>query len=120
MEEWCRELEEHIKRHGHHDHAHAPWVRPRADFPRPTTLWGKVKHFLWGFFMFEFWHELQHEKHKYKDVMTIILYGELIGIPLMASNIGLRLLPFMFPELQSWKHRALEEFDVTHHGPHVH
>jgi hypothetical protein len=88
--------------------------------PRPTTFWGKVKQFLWGLFFFETYHELMHERAKYSDVMYLVLYGELIGIPLMNSSIGLRLLPYTLPDLQSWKHRTLEEYDLVEHAPHIH
>lgn len=111
--------------HGHrggHGHAHvdAPWVRHRRLHERPTTLWGKLRQFLWGFFFFEWYHELQHERAKYNDVMNLILFGELIGIPLMNSTIGLRLLPFVLPELQGWKHRQMEEKEIMEEVPHVH
>lgn len=106
--------------HGGHEHGHEPWVRHRRLHERPQTWRDKVKQFLWGFFFFEWYHELQHERAKYNDVMNLILFGELIGIPLMNSTIGLRLLPHVMPELQSWKHRQLEEHEVVEHAPHMH
>lgn len=111
--------------HGHdhtkgHIHLNEPWVRHQRLHERPTTFWGKVKQFLWGFMFFEWYHELQHERSKYNDVMNLILFGELIGIPLMNSTIGLRLLPFVLPELQSWKHRQLEEHEIVEEAPHMH
>lgn len=87
---------------------------------RPTSFWGRLRQFLWGFFFFDWYHELQHERAKYNDVMNLLLFGELIGIPLMNSSIGLRLLPYSLPELAAWKHRQAEEFDLVEHGPHIH
>ncbi len=87
---------------------------------RPTTFWGKLRQLVWGFLFFEWYHELQHERARYRDVMHLILFGELLGIPLMNSSVGLRLLPYALPELPAWKHRQLEEFDLVEHGPHIH
>lgn len=116
--------------HGPHGHAHSPAERlaglevarrhHRRLMERPTTFWGKLKQFVWGFLFFEWYHELQHERARYADVMHLLLFGELIGIPLMSSTIGLRLLPYALPELPAWKHRQLEEFDLVEHGPHIH
>lgn len=103
-----------------HIHLDEPWLRHKRLHQRPTTFLGKVKQFFWGFMFFEWYHELQHERAKYNDVMNLILFGELIGIPLMNSTIGLRLLPFVLPELQSWKHRQLEEHEIIEEVPHVH
>ncbi|QIA28008.1 hypothetical protein DYI95_011265 [Thermaerobacter sp. PB12/4term] len=87
---------------------------------RPTTFWGKVKQFVWGFLFFDWYHELQHARSQYNDVMNLVLFGELLGIPLMNSSIGLRLLPYVLPDLGAWKHRQLEEHLVEEHAPHIH
>lgn len=113
--------------HGHGDDEFSrkagKWVARRthgAMLERPRTFWGKVRQFLWGFFFFEWYHELHHEKSRYQDLFTLIIYGQLLGLPLMNSAIGLRLLPYVLPELPGWKHRQLEEFDLVEHGPHLH
>lgn len=113
--------------HGHHHHAVPPSLQRHGHqkvhtgiMAPATTFWGKVKQFLWGFFFFEWYHELQHERAKYNDVMNLILFGELIGIPLMNSSIGLRLLPYALPDLHAWKHRQLEDHPVEEHAPHIH
>jgi len=104
----------------HHGHRHEPWVRHGRLHAAPRTLREKVGQFLWGLFFFEWYHELQHERAKYNDVMNLVLFGELIGIPLMNSSIGLRLLPYALPDLQGWMHRQLEEHEVIEHAPHMH
>lgn len=116
--------------HGHHGHSHG-WDHPRLRAKshlqvhaplatRPTTFWGKVKQFFWGFLFYEWYHELQHERAKYNDIMNLILFGELLGIPLMNSSIGLRLLPYALPDLPAWKHRQLEEHLPEEDAPHIH
>lgn len=111
---------------GHHDALHrrlgVEHARRRHGplLERPRTFWGKVRQFLWGLLFFELYHEVVHERERYNDVMNLVLFGELLGIPLMNSTVGLRLLPYVLPELGPWKHRQLEEFDLVEHGPHIH
>lgn len=116
-------MHDHGHVHGENEHRHGRWLaeqRHRLLLERPTTWRGKLRQFLWGLLFFDWYHELQHERAKYDDVLKLVLFGELIGIPLMNSSIGLRLLPYTLPELAAWKHRQLEEFDLVEHGPHIH
>lgn len=110
-------------RHGHshgHGHGHEAWVKHGPLHRAPRTWREKVRQFFWGLLFFEWYHELQHERAKYNDVLNLVLFGELLGIPLMNSSIGLRLLPHVLPELQGWKHRQLEEREIIEEVPHVH
>lgn len=118
-----------VDAHGHHPaHGHDDPLLRRYGHPRvhswitqrPTTFWGKVKQFVWGFLFFDWYHELQHSRSRYNDVMNLVLFGELLGIPLMNSSIGLRLLPYVLPDLNAWKHRQLEEHLVEEDAPHIH
>jgi len=103
-----------------HSHGHEPWVRHERLQAAPRSWREKVRQFFWGLLFFEWYHELQHERAKYNDVLNLVLFGELLGIPLMNSSIGLRLLPHVLPELQGWKHRQLEEREIIEEVPHVH
>lgn len=79
-----------------------------------------ARQFLWGFFFFEMFHELQKEKARYSDAVNLIIVGELLGLPLMNSVITLRLLPYLLPELDGWKHRQLSEVDIIEEVPEIH
>ena len=79
-----------------------------------------ARQFLWGFFYFEMFHDLQKEKARYSDAMNVVIVGELLGLPLMISVITLRLLPYLLPELDSWKYRQLSEADIIEEAPEIH
>jgi hypothetical protein len=79
-----------------------------------------VRQFLWGFFFFEMFHELQKEKARYSDAVNLVIVGELLGLPLMNSVIALRLLPYLLPELGPWKQRHLSEVDIVDEAPEIH
>lgn len=79
-----------------------------------------ARQFFWGFFFFEMFHELQKEKARYSDAVNVVIVGELLGLPLMNSVITLRLLPYLLPELDGWKHRQLSEADIIEEAPEIH
>lgn len=79
-----------------------------------------ARQFLWGFFFFEMSHELQKEKARYSDAVNLVIVGEMLGLPLMNSVITLRLLPYLLPELDGWKHRQLSEGDIIEEAPEIH
>jgi len=79
-----------------------------------------ARQFLWGFFYFEMFHDLQKEKARYGDAVNLVILGELLGLPLMNSVITLRLLPYLLPELDSWKYRQLSEADIIEEAPEIH
>src|SRR5215469_7535225 len=79
-----------------------------------------ARQFLWGFFFFEMFHELQKEKARYSDAVNLVIVGELLGLPLMNSVITLRLLPYLMPELDRWKQRQLAEADIIEEVPEIH
>ncbi len=79
-----------------------------------------ARQFLWGFFYFEMFHELQKEKTRYSDAVNVVIVGELLGLPLMSSVFTLHLLPYLLPELDGWKHRQLSEADIIEEAPEIH
>lgn len=79
-----------------------------------------ARQFLWGFFFFEMFHDLQKEKTRYSDAVNLVIVGELLGLPLMNSVITLRLLPYLLPELDGWKQRQLAEVDIIEEVPEIH
>ncbi len=84
---------------------------------RWRRLWHRINEFMWGFFVYEFWHGLHEERSRYSDALNVLMMGELLGIPLMNSTITLRLLPYMLPDLKSWKDRQLAEPEVLERVP---
>lgn len=107
--------------HSHHSLEDGKWPRVTAGFTeRPQGFWARFKQFIWGLFFFEYYHELKHERERYADVMNVVLYGELLGLPLMNTSLGLKLLPYALPELRGWLHRQGEEHEVLEEAPHIH
>lgn len=77
----------------------------------------KFKEFLFGFLFFDLYGDTLREARRRKDVVNLIIMGELLGLPLFSTPLMLRLLPYLIPEIEGWKERALREKDVTDELP---
>ena len=82
-----------------------------------TSVRRKIRDFLWGLFLYDFYLDAVRTKTRYKDAVNLFLLGQFLGLPLMNSSISLRLLPYLFPELSDWKKRQLKEKEIIELAP---
>jgi hypothetical protein len=75
---------------------------------------------MWGLALFETYHEAELEARRYQDAFDILILAEMLGIPLMNTTIGLRLLPYAIGDLKNFRTRILREPEVLDHAPHIH
>ncbi len=61
----------------------------------------------------------KEEAAKRKDAINLLLLGEFLGLPIMATPIVLKILPYVLPEIEGWKVRQLRERDLTDDVPDV-
>lgn len=47
-----------------------------------------------------------------ESLFILITLGDLIGVPILPPYYSLRLLPYVVPNIASWKRRVLRERDV--------
>lgn len=47
-----------------------------------------------------------------ESLFILITLGDLIGVPILPPYYSLRLLPFLVPNISSWKRRVLRERDI--------
>jgi len=49
------------------------------------------------------------------------VFGEMLGVPVLPPYYGLRLLPFVVPQIETWKRRVMRERELgTDHEHHLH
>jgi hypothetical protein len=51
-----------------------------------------------------------------EDLLVLVTFGDLIGIPILPSPYTLRLLPYWVQKVEPWKRRMLRERDLTAMG----
>ncbi|MBI2014344.1 MAG: hypothetical protein HYV94_14325 [Candidatus Rokubacteria bacterium] len=78
--------------------------------------------FLYGMTGYEFARHAVEMRHELEAVFMVVTFGDLIGVPVLPPVYSLRLLPYVVPEIATWKrHMARrkefwekEEYDL--HG----
>ena len=48
-----------------------------------------------------------------EHLFILITMGDLLGIPILPPYYSLRLLPYVVPQISTWKRRMLRERDLT-------
>lgn len=61
----------------------------------------------------EFEQAARQEKLARLDLLLLFSFGDVLGVPVFPPYHSLRLLPYFFPALDSWKKRMLRERDLT-------
>ncbi len=56
---------------------------------------------------------LKKEKGSINNLFMLIVFGDLVGLPLLPSYYSMRLLPYMLPIIKIWKRSILRERDLT-------
>jgi hypothetical protein len=68
---------------------------------------------IYGMTVYDWVHELDKARNEQERLFTLIVYGDLLGIPILPPYYTLRLLPFMVPTLENWRRSMLRERDFT-------
>jgi hypothetical protein len=72
-----------------------------------------LREVIYGMTVYDWVHELQQARNEQERLFTLIVYGDLLGIPLLPPYYTLRLLPYMVPTLGTWRRSMLRERDFT-------
>ncbi len=72
-----------------------------------------VREILYGLMLHEMDMEMKKEKGHLDNLFMLVVFGDLIGLPLLPPYYSLRLLPHIVPSLETWKRRILREKDLT-------
>jgi hypothetical protein len=83
-----------------------------------TQAWLKnclkfVRDFMYGATIHELDLELRKEKGHLDQLFMLVVFGDLVGLPLLPPYYSMRLLPYIVPSIETWKRRLLREKDLT-------
>lgn len=57
--------------------------------------------------------EMRKERGHTENLFMLMIFGDIVGLPLLPPYYSLRLFPYIIPTLESWKRRVLRERDLT-------
>jgi hypothetical protein len=68
---------------------------------------------MYGLLVYEPVLVMKKEKGHLDNLFMLVIFGDMIGLPLLPPYYSLRLLPHIIPSLDTWRRRVLREKDVT-------
>jgi hypothetical protein len=87
------------------------WLLP---FLERVKSFPKVfKEIMYGMTVHEMDLELRKERGNLDHLFMLVVFGDLIGLPLLPPYYSMRLLPFVIPFMEKWKRSLLREKDLT-------
>jgi len=65
--------------------------------------WTALRQFLYGLTGYEFSRHALEMRHEMEAVFMVVTLGDLIGVPILPPIYSLHLLPYVVPEIATWK-----------------
>lgn len=72
-----------------------------------------VGQMLYGATVYGMVRDLNKERACLEHLFVLIVFGELLGVPVLPPYYALRLLPYAVPNITGWRHSLLREKDLT-------
>jgi len=72
-----------------------------------------VGEMIYGATIYEMVRDLNKQKSYIEHLFILIVFGGFLGIPILPPYYTLRLLPYVVPNITSWKRTMLRERDLT-------
>jgi hypothetical protein len=87
---------------------------PDADEPRGIRgLLGKVRKVTYGMAAHDMTRSALRTRGSMEHLFILVTMGDLVGVPILPPYYSLRLLPYVVPQISTWKRRMLREKDLT-------
>jgi hypothetical protein len=86
-----------------------------ADEKKPSKggILQTFKDIVYGMSSHEMTRHAVRTRASMEHLFILITMGDLLGIPILPPYYSLRLLPYVTPQISSWKRRMLREKDIT-------
>jgi hypothetical protein len=81
--------------------------------PEKKSLWQDVSEVIYGMAAHDMSRAALRTRASMEHLFILITMGDLLGIPILPPYYSLRLLPYVVPQIATWKRRMLREKDVA-------
>jgi hypothetical protein len=94
----------------------------RSDVLGERGTWARaVREFLFGMTGYEVAQHALEIRAQLETMFMLVVFGDLVGVPILPPYYGLRLLPHVVPRIATWKRRVLRERELgDDHEHHLH
>ncbi|HLH26792.1 MAG TPA: hypothetical protein VK066_30065 [Chloroflexota bacterium] len=70
---------------------------------------GALRELFYGMTGYEFAQHARQLRAERETLLLALVFGDMLGLPVLPPYYSLRLLPYAVPELERWKRRVLRE-----------
>ncbi len=67
----------------------------------------------YGMTVYDWVREFEKQRGELERFFVLVVFGDMLGIPILPPYYALRLLPFAVPQIETWKRSVLRERDLT-------
>ncbi|MEW6674353.1 MAG: hypothetical protein AB1427_21875 [Thermodesulfobacteriota bacterium] len=82
-------------------------------FARCKAFSKALREFFFGMTVHGLAVETRHARGDLEHLFMLIVFGDIIGVPILPPYYAMRLLPHILPSVQRWKRNVLREKDLT-------
>ena len=77
------------------------------------SRWQAVREFLYGMFGMEIAEHALEMRASLESLFMLGTVGDMLGVPVLPPYYSLRLLPYIVPQIATWKRRVLREREFS-------
>ena len=81
--------------------------------PTAKRIWQNVRDTVYGMAAHDMSRAALRTRASMEHLFILITMGDLLGIPILPPYYSLRLLPYVVPQIATWKRSMLREKDVA-------
>jgi hypothetical protein len=83
---------------------------PGRSLRRLARVMGEM---IYGATIYEMVRDLRKERAHLERLFILVVFGDILGLPVLPPYYTLRLLPYAMPNFTGWKRSVLRERDLT-------
>ena len=87
--------------------------KPDEPKEQKQGILSKIKEIAYGMSAHDMSRYAMRTRASMEHLFILITMGDLIGVPILPPYYSLRLLPYVVPNIATWKRRMLREKDVS-------
>jgi hypothetical protein len=80
---------------------------------KKSGRWQAIREFLYGMLGMEFAGHALEMRASLESLFMLGTVGDMLGVPVLPPYYSLRLLPYIVPQISTWKRRVLREREFS-------
>ena len=87
--------------------------KDQSQSDKPSSRWQAIREFFYGMFGLEFAEHAMEMRSSLESLFMLGTVGDMLGVPVLPPYYSLRLLPYIVPNISTWKRRVLREREFS-------